>query len=188
MTLQTLNNTRELAQQLRVDSVRCTTAAASRPLLRDVHRGAAARRRRRRPVRPRIHPVRRHLRRVLHLRLRLRPDVGYLPGEHPAVRLPRRRRDRRGWPVADGPGRSRDDAGRARLHGLVPQRRDEYRKPGGGIGSAVLEAFNDAGHPVRISHLAVRDLPGSGTPEELMKAAGISADRIAEAAREVLSA
>jgi transketolase len=29
MTLQTLNNTRELAQQLRVDSVRCTTAAGS---------------------------------------------------------------------------------------------------------------------------------------------------------------
>ena len=63
---------------------------------------------------------------------------------------------------------------------------DHY--PAGGIGSAVLEAFNDAGHPVRISHLAVRDLPGSGTPEQLMKAAGISADRIAEAAREVLSA
>jgi transketolase len=38
---------------------------------------------------------------------------------------------------------------------------DHY--PAGGIGSAVLEAFNDAGHPVRISHLAVRDLPGSGT-------------------------
>ncbi len=62
---------------------------------------------------------------------------------------------------------------------------DHY--PAGGIGSAVLEAFNDAGHPVRISHLAVRDLPGSGTPEQLMKAAGISADRIAEAARQVLS-
>ena len=45
---------------------------------------------------------------------RLHPDVGYLPGKHPAVRLPRRRRDRRGWPVADGPGSSRDDAG---VHG-----------------------------------------------------------------------
>ena len=41
---------------------------ASRALLRDVHRRAAARRRRGRPVRPRLHPVRRHLRRVLHPR------------------------------------------------------------------------------------------------------------------------
>ena len=62
---------------------------------------------------------------------------------------------------------------------------DHY--PAGGIGSAVLEAFNDAGHPARISHLAVRDLPGSGTPEELMNAAGISASQIAQAAREVLT-
>jgi Transketolase, C-terminal domain len=39
---------------------------------------------------------------------------------------------------------------------------DHY--PAGGIGGAVLEAFNDAGHPVQIVHLAVRSLPGSGTP------------------------
>jgi transketolase len=63
---------------------------------------------------------------------------------------------------------------------------DHY--PAGGIGCAVLDAFNDAGHPVRISHLAVRDLPGSGTPAELMQAAGISADQIAQAARDTLSA
>ena len=62
---------------------------------------------------------------------------------------------------------------------------DHY--PAGGLGSAVLDAFNDAGHPVHISHLAVRDLPGSGTPAELMEAAGISADHIARAARELLS-
>jgi len=61
---------------------------------------------------------------------------------------------------------------------------DHY--PAGGIGSAVLDAFNDAGHPVRISHLAVRDLPGSGTPAELMAAAGISAGEIAQAARDLL--
>jgi transketolase len=61
---------------------------------------------------------------------------------------------------------------------------DHY--PEGGIGSAVLDAFNDAGHPVRISHLAVRDLPGSGTPAELMAAAGISAGQIAQAARDLL--
>ncbi len=63
---------------------------------------------------------------------------------------------------------------------------DHY--PAGGIGSAVLEALNDAGHPARIVHLAVRGLPGSGTPEELMDAAGISAGRVAQAAREVLQA
>ena len=62
---------------------------------------------------------------------------------------------------------------------------DHY--PEGGIGGAVLEALNDAGHPVRISHLAVRGLPGSGTPAELMEAAGISAGQIARAARELLS-
>ena len=60
--------------------------------------------------------------------------------------------------------------------------------PAGGLGSAVLDAFNDAGHPARIAHLAVRDLPGSGTPAELMEAAGISAGQIAQAARELLRA
>ena len=63
---------------------------------------------------------------------------------------------------------------------------DHY--PQGGIGGAVLEAFSDAGHPVRISHLAVSGLPGSGTPAELMEAAGISAGKITQAARELLGA
>ena len=61
---------------------------------------------------------------------------------------------------------------------------DHY--PEGGIGGAVLEAFSDAGHPISIAHLAVRGLPGSGTPAELMDAAGISADHIAQAARNLL--
>jgi transketolase len=61
---------------------------------------------------------------------------------------------------------------------------DHY--PQGGIGSAVLEAFNDAGHPVQVVHLAVRDLPGSGTPEELIDAAGISVAHIVEATRKLL--
>ena len=63
---------------------------------------------------------------------------------------------------------------------------DHY--PEGGIGSAVLEALSDAGHPVQIAHLAVRGLPGSGTPAELMEAAGISAGHIERAARELLGA
>jgi transketolase len=61
---------------------------------------------------------------------------------------------------------------------------DHY--PEGGIGGAVLEAFNDAGHPVLVKHLAVQGLPGSGTPQELMEAAGISPGQIAQAARDVL--
>jgi len=63
---------------------------------------------------------------------------------------------------------------------------DHY--PAGGIGGAVLEAFNDAGHPVQIVHLAVRSLPGSGTPQELMEAAGISPGHIVQAARDLLGA
>jgi transketolase len=63
---------------------------------------------------------------------------------------------------------------------------DHY--PEGGIGEAVLEAFSDADHPVHMAHLAVRGLPGSGTPAELMEAAGISAGHIERAARELLGA
>src|SRR5215831_8829524 len=56
---------------------------------------------------------------------------------------------------------------------------DHY--PQGGIGEAVLEAMNDAGRSARVAHLAVRGLPGSGTPAELMEAAGISAGHIVQA-------
>jgi len=63
---------------------------------------------------------------------------------------------------------------------------DHY--PEGGIGGAVLEALSDAGHSAQIAHLAVRGLPGSGTPAELMEAAGISAGQIAQAARDLLGA
>ena len=63
----------------------------------------------------------------------------------------------------------------------------EDHHPQGGIGGAVLEALSDAGHPARITHLAVRGLPGSGTPLELMDAAGISAGHITEVARQVIA-
>jgi transketolase len=63
---------------------------------------------------------------------------------------------------------------------------DHY--PEGGIGGAVLEAFSDAGHSVHLAHLAVRGLPGSGTPEQLMAGAGIAADDVVRAARELLGA
>jgi transketolase len=63
---------------------------------------------------------------------------------------------------------------------------DHY--PQGGIGGAVLEALSDAGRSARVAHLAVRGLPGSGTPAELMEAAGISAGHIVQAARDLLGA
>jgi transketolase len=53
----------------------------------------------------------------------------------------------------------------------------------GGIGDAVLEALSDGETPARVVRLAVRDMPGSGKPAELLAAAGIDADHIVEAAR-----
>jgi transketolase len=58
---------------------------------------------------------------------------------------------------------------------------DHY--PEGGIAAAVLEALAGDDHPPRVVHLAVRELPGSGTPAELMAAAGIDADAIVAAVR-----
>jgi transketolase len=55
--------------------------------------------------------------------------------------------------------------------------------PEGGIGDAVLEALSDGEAPARVTRLAVRDMPGSGKPAELLAAAGIDAEHIAEAAR-----
>jgi transketolase len=53
----------------------------------------------------------------------------------------------------------------------------------GGIGDAVLDALAALQpHPVVVK-LAVRDMPGSGTPAELLGAAGIDAQHIADAAR-----
>jgi transketolase len=55
--------------------------------------------------------------------------------------------------------------------------------PEGGLGDAVLGAFADADERPRVIKLGVRDMPGSGKPDELMHAAGIDADAIASAAR-----
>jgi len=57
--------------------------------------------------------------------------------------------------------------------------------PEGGIGDAVLDALAaEQPHPIVVK-LAVREMPGSGTPAELLHAAGIDADCIADAARRV---
>lgn len=61
---------------------------------------------------------------------------------------------------------------------------DHY--PAGGLGEAVLSAVVGAGVSPRFAHLAVRELSCSGTPEELLDAAGISAVHIADAARALL--
>ncbi|GAC1316463.1 MAG: transketolase [Thermoleophilaceae bacterium] len=55
--------------------------------------------------------------------------------------------------------------------------------PEGGIGDAVLDVFADEDQRPRVVKLAVRELPGSGKPEELLRAAGIDAQGIAAAAR-----
>jgi transketolase len=56
----------------------------------------------------------------------------------------------------------------------------------GGLGDAVLDALADAGIALRLTKLAVRDLPGSGKPAELLAAAGIDARAIVEAARRIV--
>ena len=61
---------------------------------------------------------------------------------------------------------------------------DHY--PQGGIGAAVLEALA-TDPPLRVAHLAVRGLPESGKPEELMNAAGISSRHIVAAATKLLT-
>ena len=60
----------------------------------------------------------------------------------------------------------------------------------GGLGDAVLNAFAGRGEnaekPPSVVKLAVRSVPTSGTPAELLAAAGIDAEHIAQAVREWL--
>jgi len=58
---------------------------------------------------------------------------------------------------------------------------DHY--PEGGLGAAVMEALAADMDPPRVVHLAVRGLPGSGKPAELMDKAEISARHIVAAAK-----
>jgi transketolase len=60
--------------------------------------------------------------------------------------------------------------------------------PEGGLGEAVLSAFADAEERPRVIHLAVREMPTSGKPAELLAAAGIDAEHIAQAARQLVGA
>jgi len=56
----------------------------------------------------------------------------------------------------------------------------------GGIGDAVLAALAERGiGELRYRHLAVRKMPGSGKPAELLAAAGIDAGHIVAAVKEL---
>src|ERR671913_1402089 len=57
--------------------------------------------------------------------------------------------------------------------------------PEGGLGEAVLSALSGVAYPLHFEHLAVGNMPGSGKSEELMDAAGISANHIADAVRKL---
>ncbi|MER7949583.1 transketolase [Streptomyces sp. NPDC096079] len=59
----------------------------------------------------------------------------------------------------------------------------EDHHPEGGIGEAVLSALAGSGDRPAFAHLAVTELPGSGTTEELLDRCGISRSHIARAAR-----
>jgi transketolase len=60
--------------------------------------------------------------------------------------------------------------------------------PEGGLGDAVLDAVAGEGFDVPVRKLAVRTMPGSATPAEQLAAAGIDAEHIAAAARELVGA
>lgn len=59
--------------------------------------------------------------------------------------------------------------------------------PEGGMGDAVLDALSDAERRPRIIKLAVRHMPGSGKPADLLADAGIDADSIVEAAQKLVA-
>lgn len=64
----------------------------------------------------------------------------------------------------------------------------EDHHPEGGLGDAVLDAFTDGRRPPpRLRRLAVRELPGSATPDEQLHDAGIDAESITTAARELVA-
>ena len=60
--------------------------------------------------------------------------------------------------------------------------------PEGGIGEAVLSALADYDERPRVTVLAVREMPTSGKPAELLAAAGIDAAHIADEARQLVGA
>jgi transketolase len=72
----------------------------------------------------------------------------------------------------------------AATHGRLVTVEDHWAE--GGLGDAVLAALADSGLTLHAVKLAVRDLPGSGQPAELLHATGIDGDAIVEAVRSLL--
>ena len=64
----------------------------------------------------------------------------------------------------------------------------EDHAPEGGLGDAVLDALAEGDERAHVVKLAVREIPGSGTPEELLHGAQIDADAIADAASKLVAA
>ena len=64
----------------------------------------------------------------------------------------------------------------------------EDHVPEGGLGDAVLAALAEKDEHPRVLKLAVREMPRSGKPEELMNAYGIDAEHIETAARQLVGA
>jgi transketolase len=62
----------------------------------------------------------------------------------------------------------------------------EDHVPEGGLGEAVLSTLADWDERPRVLQLAVREMPHSGKPAELLAAAGIDAEHIAQAARQLV--
>ncbi|MBV8526796.1 MAG: transketolase [Candidatus Dormibacteraeota bacterium] len=63
---------------------------------------------------------------------------------------------------------------------------DHY--PEGGLGAAVMEALALDEHPPRVEHLAVRGLPGSGSPSDLLAQAGIDQPSVVAAVARITGA
>ncbi|WP_443079056.1 transketolase [Streptomyces sp. NBC_01498] len=59
----------------------------------------------------------------------------------------------------------------------------EDHHPQGGLGDAVAEVFSDGRPAPRLVRLGVRNMPGSATPDEQLRAAGIDAESIAAAVK-----
>jgi transketolase len=78
-----------------------------------------------------------------------------------------------------------DEAALREAAALGPIVTVEDHWPEGGIGEAVLSAL--AGADARVHVLAVRDMPGSGKPDELLAQAGIDSGAIVAAVKDLLS-
>jgi transketolase len=62
----------------------------------------------------------------------------------------------------------------------------EDHHPERGLGSAVFEALSSHSASLQLAHLAVRIMPGSGEPAELLAQAGLDSTSIERAARQLL--